>query len=492
MERMQLQSVHQISRVNKVGSILGSTALATCQFSNAWHDSRVFAKSAIKPLLWPVCLTVLGALLCVYIVPREMVAVDEHILGFPDTDIVGHQARPLLLGLLCILPALAAWIYRYSGGLDRYLARRFLSAFCLCMGGMMAIFILSDLQNNAAEFAESKDAVKVAINYYGIFLPATIVFILPYVLLLALLYCLGKMSRHQEIVAMIQTGRGIFRIVLPLLIAGVFSSLVCLIFNYHWGPSAEGYKEIIMDKAKDGEADQARTVLYRDAQSKRVWLVGSFPYQFEKTGTIHNVTVRSFNSGGHPTTLLEAERATWDRISKRWTFSGTQIIDKQAIPVPTLLKTGDTVVRNWPETPWQIVKPGLDQSHLGIPELNSWLSAHENVEWANHRPYLTQWHYRLAQPVICLVVILLAAPLGIVFSRRGVGGGVSIALFLCVGMLFSSSFFLTFGEAGTLPPIVAAWGNNILFAGVAIYLFNRRITGRPIYASLKRLLPDGD
>ena len=98
----------------------------------------------------------------------------------------------------------------------------------------------------------------------------------------------------------------------------------------------------------------------------------------------------------------------------------------------------------------------------------------------------------MAQPAICLVVILLAAPLGIVFSRRGVGGGISIALFLCVGMLFSSSFFLTFGEAGTLPPIVAAWGTNFLFAGVAVYLFNRRITGRPIYASLKRLLPDGD
>ena len=464
----------------------------TCHFSKAWHHPSVLPMSSIRPLLWPIGLTILGICFCIYSIPREIAAMDEHILGFPDTDIPGHQKRPWLIALLCMLPATAAWIYHFSGSLDRYLARRFLSAFSLCMGGLIAVLILTDLQNNASDFAKSSNTTQFVLDYYSIFLPSTIVFILPYVLLLALLYCLGKMSRHQEIVAMIQTGRGIFRIVLPLLVAGIFSATVCLIFNYHWGPYAEGHKDIIIDKAKDGEAEKARTVLYRDANSKRVWLVGSFPYQFEKTGTIRNVTVRSFNNGGHPTTLLEAKEATWSRENKNWTFKGTQIIDKQAIPVPIRLKTDDTIVRDWQETPWQIVKPGLNQSHLGIPELNSWLKAHQGVEWANHSPYLTQWHYRLAQPAICLVVILLAAPLGIVFSRRGVGGGVSIALFLCVGMLLSSSFFLTFGEAGTLPPIVAAWGTNILFTTIALYLFNRRITGRPIYASLKRLLPNGN
>lgn len=448
--------------------------------------------SVLRSYLWPVGLTVLGVFLCSYIVPQEIAAVDEHILGFPDTDITGHRLRPWLLGILCMLPAIAAWMYRFSDSLDRYLARRFLSAFALCMGALMAVLILTDLQNNASDFNQSKNTFEVIMNYYEIFIPAMIVFVLPYVLLLALLYCLGKMSRHQEIVAMIQTGRGIFRIVMPLLAMGVFCSIICLIFNFHWGPSAEGHKDLVMEIAKDGEAQRARSVLYRDKNSKRVWLVGAFPYQFEKTGVIRNVIIHSFNDGGHPTTKLEAEKATWSREQKNWTFTGAQVIDLQASPVPIRLKTGDTIIREWPETPWQIVKPGLDQSHLGIPELNSWLRAHQGIEWANHRPYLTQWHYRFAQPVICLVVILLAAPLGVVFSRRGVGGGVSIALFLCVGMLFSSSFFLTFGEAGTLPPAVAAWGTNVLFAFVAIYLFNRRVTGRPIYASLKRLLPSVD
>jgi len=448
--------------------------------------------SLIRSYLWPVLLTVLGGVLCMQIVPREVIAVEEHILGFPDTDIPGHKLRPYLLVLLCMLPAIGAWIYKFSGTLDRYLARQFISSFGLCMGALLAVMLLTDLQNNISDFREAENTQQVILSYYSVHLPAIFVFLLPYVLLLSLLYCLGKMSRHQEIVAMIQTGRGVFRIVMPLLTAGIFSSLVCLIYNYHWGPWSEGHKELIVDIAKDGKADRARSVLYRDAESRRVWLVGAFPYQFEKTGELRNVTIRSFNQGGHPTTKLEADTATWSRTNKNWTFTGVQLIDLQASPVPVRIKTENSITRTWQETPWQLVKPGLDQSHLGIPELNSWLSANKDVEWSNRRPYLTQWHYRFAQPVICLITILIAAPLGIVFSRRGISGGVAIALFLCVGMLFSSSFFLTFGEAGHMPSALAAWATNILFALIALYLFNRRVTGRPIYQSLKKLLPTGE
>jgi LPS export ABC transporter permease LptG len=443
----------------------------------------------IKSIFWPVVMTVLGLILCFWAVPREIAAVHEHIIGFPDTDIAAHQVRPWLIGLLCMLPAIAAWIYYFSGTLDRYMARQFLSAFALCMGTLVAVFLLMDLQNNMSDFKEAQDTLGLIATYYSINIPALFVFLLPYVLLLSLLYCLGSMSRHQEIVAMIQTGRGVLRIVAPLLVTGAFASIICLIFNYHWGPWAEGHKEIIIDVAKDGKADSARSVLYRDKESGRVWLVGSFPYRFEKSGTINNVSIKEFNAERSPTSLLQATSAHWSKKDKHWVFSGVTLLDLTTTPIPTKVKTGDSIIRDWSETPWQLVKPGLDQSVLGIPELNSWLKANQNVEWANRLPYLTQWHYRFAQPVICLITILLAAPLGIVFSRRGIGGGVSIALFLSAGMLFASTFFLTFGEAGYLPPVLAAWSTNILFTLIALYLFHRRLTGRPIYQSIMKLLP---
>ncbi len=70
----------------------------------------MLGSSPLKPYIWPVVLSVLGMALSAWIIPRELIAVDEHILGFPDTDIAGHRIRPLLLGLLCMLPAIGAWL----------------------------------------------------------------------------------------------------------------------------------------------------------------------------------------------------------------------------------------------------------------------------------------------------------------------------------------------------------------------------------------------
>lgn len=435
-------------------------------------------------------LSALGIALALWVIPREIIIVEEHILGFPDTDIQGHRLRPWILGALCILPAIAAWLYKFAGTLDRYTARHFLTSFSLVMGALMAILLLTDLQNRASDFSDAADTWGAVRAYYSIHLPSIIVFLLPYALMLSLLHCLGKMSLHQEIVAMIQTGRGVFRIVLPLVITGLFCSIISLVFNYHWGPWAEGNRKLILKTYKDGKANRAQSVLYRDADSRRIWLVGAFPNHFEKTGVIKNVTIHTFGDEGHPVSKLQARTAEWSRENKNWTFTGDlSLIDLRYDPVPQKIKIEDKISYDWPETPWQIIKPGLDQSHLGIPELNSWLKANQDIPWANRLPYITQWHYRIAQPVICLVTILLAAPLGIVFSRRGTAGGVSTALFLSAGMLFSSSFFLTFGEAGHMPPALAAWSTNILFSLIALYLFYRRVTGRPIYQSLKKMLP---
>ena len=72
-------------------------------------------------------------------------------------------------------------------------------------------------------------------------------FALRYALLLALLYSLGRLSRSREIIAMIQTGRGLMRLMAPLLVIGSFATAACAILNYHWAPSAEAFKQAMLE-----------------------------------------------------------------------------------------------------------------------------------------------------------------------------------------------------------------------------------------------------
>jgi lipopolysaccharide export LptBFGC system permease protein LptF len=90
--------------------------------------------------------------------------------------------------------------------------------------------------------------------------------------------------------------------------------------------------------------------------------------------------------------------------------------------------------------------------------------------------------------VTCLVTVLLAVPLSIHFSRRGGGSGIFLAVVLSVMMLFISTITLALGESGSLIPLLAAWLPNIIFAGIGLYLYYKRMTGRSIYQSIKNLI----
>lgn len=88
----------------------------------------------------------------------------------------------------------------------------------------------------------------------------------------------------------------------------------------------------------------------------------------------------------------------------------------------------------------------------------------------------------------CIVTVLIAAPLSIHFTRRGSGSGIFLAILLAILMLFFSSIALAFGEAEIIAPALAAWLPNMGFGFLGVWLFHRRLTGRPIYQSVKRLL----
>ncbi|MGJ8696562.1 MAG: LptF/LptG family permease [Verrucomicrobiaceae bacterium] len=443
-----------------------------------------------------IVFAILGAGLASTLAPLEQNAVDLHLIGFPDSYAFAHLLRPAVLTAVCFIPALGGLYYALVRSLDRYLIRQFFGAFILTFSTLYAIWTLLDLTDNMGDFKNAEGGGALMARYYGMLFPLVFVELAPFALLLALLFCLGKMSRSQEIVSMIQTGRGVVRLILPLAVVGSLASLLCLGFNYQWAPWADGYKEALIEQAREGSTSQARNVVYFNKKHRRLWFIGSFPYNHTQGEPLRNVVVRTFDTDGEPVMRLQAETATWDSERTNWVFDKVEIqhLNRHLFEGGPLMPEyeipkGEYRRIKWTEPPWRIIKPGLAAENLGVPELYSWLRVNKNEAWANKRRFLTQWHYRWAQPGICLALVLLAAPLGIVFTRRGAAGGIALAIFLCAGMMFTTTVFLALGESGYLPPFWAAWGTNIAATVLALILIQRRLVGRPIYQTLKKLLP---
>ncbi|MEI6654827.1 MAG: LptF/LptG family permease [Verrucomicrobiota bacterium] len=443
--------------------------------------------------LLPLALVVLGSLLCGWLIPSELTAVNQQLTGFPDSDVSAQLVRPYILAGLCYLPALAAILYALGGTLDRHIAREFASIFLLCVSALLLIWMLIDFAENLRDFRKSASTLLTAATFYRVRSPAILLLLLPYALLLSLIYSLGKLSRDREIVAMIQSGRGLVRLTAPLVAAGIWCSVLCLGLNYHWAPTAEGRQSEILDAARGIRITEAKHVIYSNVDNHRLWMVGAFPKNYEKGEPLLNVEVTTTHPDGSLDSRLIAKRARWDRQESSWTFEDPVIghfspgqIPEFEIPNPPVVR------RTWPETPWQLIKPGLAAPYLGIPDLNAWFRSnatrHHTLPNKNiAAPYLTQWHYRWALPFTCLVTVLLAAPLSIHFSRRGPGGNIFLAIVLSALMLFTTNVVLTFGEAGFLHPALAAWLPNLIFTVLGLGLFYRRINDRPIHQSVLRL-----
>jgi lipopolysaccharide export system permease protein len=81
-------------------------------------------------------------------------------------------------------------------------------------------------------------------------------------------------------------------------------------------------------------------------------------------------------------------------------------------------------------------------------------------------------------PWTCLVVVCIAAPLGIGYSRRGVLSSVAAAVVLVFSMNFLTHLFLALGEGDRVSPWVAAWTPNVLFTAIGLYLLYLRASNR--------------
>lgn len=432
----------------------------------------------------------LGVVAAIILVPLELASVREQLSGFPDSHIFSHRLRPYIIAILCFMPAIAAFAYSLGSTFDRYLSRQFLSIFAISLAALLSIWLLLDLNDNLSDFSGSANTSLTVLKFYLYRSPAILLVLLPYSLLLANIYCLGKLSKTNEIIAMIQSGTGIARVSAPIIFSGLWCSILLLGLNYHWAPHAEGKRDEMIAIAQGRPVIQAKNVLYRDSESNRLWMVGAFPENFLKGEPLQNVEITTINPDRSIRSRMSSPSATYDLESRIWTFENPLIGSFEQGSSPIYEQMTEPLVRkSWKETPAQIIKPGLSVEYLGIPEITTWLrSPLAKQTTSNRSSYLTHWHYRWALPITCIVTVLLAAPLSIHFARRGAGSGVFLAVVLSVLMIFFSTLTLALGESGTLLPAIAAWLPNISFAILGLYLYYRRVTGRPIYQSIKRLL----
>jgi len=299
--------------------------------------------------------------------------------------------------------------------------------------------------------------------------------------LLAVLVAFGALNRSSELTAMKATGISIYRVVAPVLAVAALLSAALFAFNEYYLPEANRHQEQLRSQIK-GRPAQTFVLAGRKWISGQSGPAGSptriFYYQAYDPArfVFGNLTVFEFD----PTTFtlqkrIHADTVHWDTTSGSWIFeNGWQ----RSFAGATLGPFQSFTAATFPEVREQPVyfihedRPSDEMSYAELSRYIADLSQSGFDTIALH----VQLENKLAAPAITLVMAILAVPFAVMMGRRAGLVGVATAIGVAIAYWALTGLFSSMGNIATLPPLLAAWAPDLLFAITGSYLLLRTPT----------------
>ena len=131
---------------------------------------------------------------------------------------------------------------RFPSRIDRYLLRIFVRVGALVLAACLVIFIIVDLTELARDIMENDISSSVVIEHYQFFSLQIVYLIAPMVVLLTTLVTFGIMTRFNEITAARALGISLYRMCLPVVVAGIVAAAAVAFLDFSILPTANARK----------------------------------------------------------------------------------------------------------------------------------------------------------------------------------------------------------------------------------------------------------
>ena len=113
------------------------------------------------------------------------------------------------------------------------------------------------------------------------------------------------------------------------------------------------------------------------------------------------------------------------------------------------------------------------QEMLTSPQLSEYIDRQKQRGFANIKEFEIEYHKRIAMSFASFILTLI----GVSLSSRKTKGGMGLHLGIGLGLSFSYILFQTiastFAVNGNMPPMIAVWIPNVLYAFIAFYLYKK-------------------
>lgn len=354
--------------------------------------------------------------------------------------------------------------------LSRYLARLFglnLIFMAVTLLGVIYLFDMIELLRRASKFPDVPFAVVFNMGLMKI--PDTSETILPFAVLFSAIFTFWQLSKRQELVVLRSAGVSVWQFLSPvILIAGLAGVLMVGVLN-PLGAALYSRYSVLENKYLDRGQNNMVAVFEEGMWLRQETREG---YAFLHAGRIElpewrleNVMVLFFWKDNQFDHRLDAQNASLKRGN--WLFRETVL----SIPgKPSQRESASTLPTSL--TTKEIEESFSAPQSMGFWQIPSFVSTLETSGFDSTRLRI---HFQtlLAQPLLYLAMILLAASVALRPQRQGgafffIVAGILIGFFI----FFLSGFLQTLGASHQLPVFLAAWSPAMLstLLGIATLL----------------------
>lgn len=366
-----------------------------------------------------------------------------------------------------VRPKRSRYYLRFPNILDRYIIKKFLFIFLLIFFSLISVFIIITFFEQIDEIYAHNKTIQEFLTYLLYRIPEFINYTLPICAMASSLLCLGFLTKTNEITAMKACGMSVYRIIAPVV---VLSFMVCVVSFY----LQENISPYSNKKAEEkwNEINDRPPRSYNQLDQR--WVMGK-----ERNRIYYykhfDPNIPAFSD----LSIYEFEPDSWS-LKRRYFAEKAYFQGEKFLLVncwyrdfqdnkPINFESRETLELIDAEDQRYFVKEWKDSEQLSYRELSDYIDDIDEKGFETVR-YKVDLNYKVSFPLAGLVMTLLGIPFAFSMGKRGTLVGVGLSLLFAMIYWGAMGIFKSLGYIHFLSPFLAAWGPNLFFGLIGLYL----------------------
>ncbi len=351
--------------------------------------------------------------------------------------------------------------------LDKYILKQVITMFIMGVLVFTSIIFASDtFITLIKQISKYGIPFNFAFMIIILHLPAVFVMTIPMGVLLATVMTLNGLSLSSEITVMRACGIGLNRIAKPIFCFAIIMTFVSFIVNETVVPIATEWSTNVALKAfgqkhiPEGKQNFTFKEVKEGGTLKRLFYVGDCT-----DGTLHNITVLDASKEG-TIQILQAREGLTSPAGWKFQKGAIYTVTDNGKTLDTTLFNDSTIMFGMD------LSKEIEKNQAGE---RNFIQLMKYIAKEGKPELKIDLYDKLALPLTTVVLVLIGVPLAITPPRVRYNRGFLFSILIIFAYYLIRALSISFGEAGTLIPVLSAFMPNIILTIIGVGLYYRKV-----------------